>query len=304
MAVALQRTIDQYKIDVVHAHGLHMGQYVLNNHQTPFVYDPHNLDHILWERFANAQTNPFIRQFARIQCPKYVHWLQIVASSCAKVVALSDHERNEYRRLAPGADVVVVPNGVDIEFYQPRPETPEPQSLIYYANFGWAPQDDAAIYFHDQILPLIQGTFPKVKLYFVGKTPPDNIRRLTAPNVIVTGYVEDIRDFIARAEVVVMPLRVGAGTKHRIFQALAMEKALVTTSVGAEGIALVHGQTAMIADSPEQFAACTLTLLENPQLRTALGQNGRQLVLDHYDWRAIYPTLDTAFHEAALKHHG
>jgi glycosyltransferase involved in cell wall biosynthesis len=117
--------------------------------------------------------------------------------------------------------------------------------------------------------------------------------------VVVTGQV-GIRD-IQRAAVVVLPLRVGAGTKHRVFQALAMEKPLVTTSVGAEGIALEHGTTAMIADDPEQFAAHTVALLKNPGLRLALGKAGRELVVTRYDWRANYATLESVFQQAVAK---
>jgi glycosyltransferase involved in cell wall biosynthesis len=142
---------------------------------------------------------------------------------------------------------------------------------------------------------------PGVTLTLAGKTPPEAIRRLASDRVVVTGQVPDIREYIQRAAVVVLPLRVGAGTKHRVFQALAMEKPLVTTSVGAEGIALEHGRTAMITDDPEQFAAHTVALLRDPALRLALGKAGRELVVSHYDWRANYARLDAVFHEAVAK---
>jgi glycosyltransferase involved in cell wall biosynthesis len=110
-----------------------------------------------------------------------------------------------------------------------------------------------------------------------------------------------MRDYIAKASVVVMPLRAGAGTKHRVFQALAMRKPVVCTSVAAEGIALRHGETAMIADTPETFAEATVALLKDEKLRTRLGEKGRQLVLDRYDWRQIYKVLDSVFEEAVAK---
>ncbi len=301
MAHALQEMIAREKIDVVHAHNLHMAQYAPLKNGAAFVYDTHNLDHVLWERFSKIQTNLAKRVFARSQCHKFIHWQRIAAAHSEKIVTLSDQEREEYLRMAPDADIVTVPNGADIEFFQPRDVTPEPNSIIYFANFEWKPQSDAGIYFYNEILPLVRRKLPGAKLYLVGNKPPEVVRRLASTDVVVTGYVEDIREYIARAAVVVIPLRVGAGTKHRIFQALAMGKALVTTSVGAEGIHLKHGETAMITDDPQQFADYTVQLLNDAQMRARLGENGRKLVVERYDWRAIYPTLDQAFHDAVKK---
>jgi glycosyltransferase involved in cell wall biosynthesis len=301
MADALREMIAKENIDVVHAHNLHMVQYAPLKNGAAFVYDTHNLDHVLWERFSKIQTNPAKRAFARSQCQKFIHWQQFAAEHSEKIVTLSDGEREEYLRMAPEADLVTVTNGADVEFFQPRDETPELNSIIYFANFEWRPQSDAGIYFHDKILPLVRKKIPGAKLYLVGNKPPEDVRRLASTGVVVTGFVEDIRDYIARAAVVVIPLRVGAGTKHRIFQALAMRKALVTTSVGAEGIALKHGETAMITDDPQQFADYTVQLLNDAPMRARLGENGRKLVLERYDWRSIYLTLDQAFHDAVGK---
>jgi len=125
------------------------------------------------------------------------------------------------------------------------------------------------------------------------------VKRLA--NATVTGFVPDMRDYIAKASVVVLPLRVGAGTKHRVFQAMCMKKPVVCTAVAAEGIALTHGETAMLADDPETFATATVSLLQDAALRQRLGERGRQLVLDRYDWRAIYERLEEAFQEAVRK---
>ncbi len=301
MASTLEQMVEQEKIDIVHAHFLHVGQYYAATGRAALVYDAHNLEHVLWQRFAGIQSNPLKATFARWQCGKLVAAQRAVAAHSEKVVVLSDSDHAEYLRIAPTADVTTVPNGADVEYFQPRNGASEPNSITYFGNFGWPPQDDGAIYFHDEILPRVRARVPDAKLYLVGKTPSEPIRRLASENVVVTGFVPDIRDYIARSAVVVMPLRVGAGTKHRIFQSLAMRKALVSTTVGAEGIALKHGENAMIADDPQQFADCTVRLLQDAKLRERLGENGRQLVLKHHDWRAIYRTLDDVFHEAVDK---
>lgn len=302
MADAVRRMVREEKIDVIHAHFLHVAQYADCKGSAAFVYDAHNVEHVLWRRFARIQKDPLMRAFARIQLPKFVREQQRVAALSEKIVTLSDADRDEFHRIAPECDVTTVPNGADIDYFRPLPEiAEEPDTVVYFANFGWPPQDDAALFFHNEILPRVRREIPGTRLILAGKTPPPAIRALASDDVIVTGLVPDIREYVQRAAVVVLPLRVGAGTKHRVFQTLAMEKALVTTSVGAEGIALEHGKTAMITDDPAEFAALTVRLLRDTALRGQLGRAGRELVVDHYDWRANYRKLDQVFQEAVAK---
>ncbi len=302
MADAVKRIVRDERIDVIHAHFLHVGQYADCKGRAAFVYDAHNVEHILWQRFGRVQKSPVMRAFARIQLPKFIREQQRVAALSEKIVTLSDADRDEFMRIAPGCDVTTVSNGADVEYFQPQAGIPEEENtVVYFANFGWPPQDDAALFFHQDILPRVRREIPDVNLYLAGKTPPPAIRALASDRVTVTGLVPDIREYIQRASVVVLPLRVGAGTKHRVFQTLAMEKPLVTTSVGAEGIALEHGRTAMITDDPERFAEYTVTLLRDAAMRREMGRAGRKLVLDRYDWRANYRTLDMVFEQAVAK---
>ncbi|NQU11022.1 glycosyltransferase [bacterium] len=301
LADSLRQQIRRHRIDVVHAHFLHAGQYASAKGPAAFVYDAHNLEHVLWDRFAAVQRNPLLRAYARTQSPRFVQWQRRVARQSEKVVTLSDADRAEYQRICPEADVTTVPNGADTDYFQPRAGAEEPDTLLYFANFGWAPQDDAALYLHREVMPLVWRERPQTKLYLVGKTPPPAIQQLACDRVVVTGFVPDIREYIARAGVVVMPLRVGAGTKHRIYQSLAMAKALVATTIAAEGMPLVDGETALVRDDPAPFAAGALELLGDPALRRRLGTNGHRLVAEQYDWRANYRLLDAVFEEAVAK---
>jgi glycosyltransferase involved in cell wall biosynthesis len=177
----------------------------------------------------------------------------------------------------------------------------EENSIIYFAHFGWAPQDDAALYLHNDILPLVRREIPQAHLYLVGRNPPPAIQRLSRDGVTVTGMVPDIRDYIARAAVVALPLRIGSGTKHRVFQSLAMEKAVVTTSVGSEGIALQPGVHALLSDEPAGIARHIVDLLRDPQRRARVGHAGREFVMERYDWAANYRLLERTFEDAARK---
>ncbi|HVM62381.1 MAG TPA: glycosyltransferase family 4 protein [Verrucomicrobiae bacterium] len=303
MAGALEKFVDEERIDVVHSHFLHMSQYVGHKRAAVFVHDAHNLEHVLWQRMERTTTNPLKKAFIHSQYGKLVRLQQHVARASEKCVVLSDDDRAEYQRICPEADVTTVPNGADVDYWTPGATNGavEPSSILYFGNLSWPPQADAAVYFHDKILPRIRERVPDAKFYIVGQNPPETVKSLAGDNVIVTGFVPDMREHVARAAAVVMPLRAGAGTKHRVFQALCMKKPVVCTAVAAEGIALADGETALLADDPETFANATVSLLQNAALRQRLGERGRQLVLDRYDWRAIYERLEEAFQEAVRK---
>ena len=301
MKAMLERIVREEGIDVIHAHCLHVGQYVESRGSAAFVYDAHNLEHVLWARFEKVQT-PLMRAFVRGQIPKFEKWERYVGEHSEKSVMLSVEDDDEFRRVAPGSDIAIVPNGADVAFFEPRVDAPvEPNSIIYFAHFGWPPQDDGALHLHNDILPLVRREIPDARLYLVGRNPPPAIQRLSQNGVTVTGTVPDIRDYIARAAVVALPLRIGSGTKHRVFQSLAMEKPVVTTSVGAEGIALEHDVTALLSDDPAQIARHIVDLLRDPARRERIGRAGRQLVLDRYEWGANYRLLDRVFEDAVRK---
>jgi sugar transferase (PEP-CTERM/EpsH1 system associated) len=303
MAQALERVVQERGIDVIHSHFLHMSQYVGHKRSAAFVHDAHNLEHVLWRRVAGTLSNPLKAAFAARQCDKLLRLQQRVALASETCVTLSDEDRAEYLRICPEADVATVPNGADVEYWVPSGLPTEPDSIIYFGNLSWPPQADAAVYFHDHILPLVRAEVPNATLYIVGQGPPESVRRLAGDRVVVTGFVDDVRPYVERAAAVVMPLRAGAGTKHRVFQALALRKAIVCTPVAAEGIALTDGETALLASEPEGFARATVRVLKDQQLRHRLGEQGRALVLDRYDWRQIYERLDDVFREAVRRVH-
>lgn len=298
MARALEKFVDEERIDVIHSHFLHMSQYVGHKKTAAFVHDAHNLEHVLWERMAYTVRNPAKKAFIRSQYAKLVRLQQQVGRLSEKCVVLSDEDRAEYQRICSSADVTTVPNGADVDYWVPRDDEVEPSSILYFGNLGWPPQADAAVYFHDKILPRIRKRVPDVTFCIAGQNPPDAVKVLARDRVEVTGFVPDMRDYLARACVVVMPLRSGAGTKHRVLQALCMKKSVVCSAVAAEGIALKDGETAMLANDPEAFAGATVSVLQNAALRQKLGERGRQLVLDRYDWRAIYERLEDVFQQA------
>jgi glycosyltransferase involved in cell wall biosynthesis len=204
------------------------------------------------------------------------------------VACASEVDRDLMEEICPGLNSDVIPNGVDTTLYQPDHEVEEEATLIYTGSMDWFPNEDAAIYFIDEILPTIQKKRPNLKFYVVGQFPSERLKRNgNRPGVIITGRVDDVKPYIARATVYVVPLRIGGGTRLKILEALAMGKAVVSTSVGAEGLNLSAGDEITIADEPARFADGVLQLMENGGMRRELGDCGRQRVEAEYDWRQI-----------------
>ena len=195
---------------------------------------------------------------------------------------------------APGERIHVIPNGVDIAYYRPRGNEPEPQSVMFSGYMSKHVNIDGAAYFYHQILPLVRQELPQVGFYVVGPEPPGSIERWSHGdgNITVTGFARDIRDYIELATVVVCPIRIGAGTRNKILQAWAVGRPVVSTPRGAEGLRFVDGKHLLIADDPHEFARATVRLINDPDLRERLIRNGLEHVRQEYSMERIGSTLN------------
>ena len=161
---------------------------------------------------------------------------------------------------------------MDLDLYQPSHDEIIPDTLIYTGSMDWFPNEDAVIYCVNEILPVIRLKCPNVRLLIVGQHPTENVRQLSnLPNIEVTGRVEDVKPYIAQSAVYIVPLRIGGGTRLKILEALAMEKAVVSTSIGAEGLELINNKEVIIENEPVKFATRVVELLENPDRCRELG---------------------------------
>ncbi|TMG60851.1 MAG: glycosyltransferase [Chloroflexi bacterium] len=188
----------------------------------------------------------------------------------------------------------------DACFYSPRASTPEPSTILFFGTIAHYPNTDGLIFFLDNVLPLIKRVRPEVRLLVVGPAPPPEILRRAAPDVIVTGEVPDVRPYLERAKVVVVPLRIGGGTRLKIVEALAMAKPVVSTSLGAEGLDVSDGEDILIADNAPAFADRVAGVLADNALATRLGSAGRRLVERSYDWNASARKLEALYHSTLL----
>jgi glycosyltransferase involved in cell wall biosynthesis len=203
------------------------------------------------------------------------------------VVTVSANDQAFFINYVPPTRTAVIPTGVDVEYFRANGAREEPHTLVFTGSMDWLPNDDAVKYFVGDVLPLVRREVPDARFWAVGRRPLPALRALASEAVTVTGTVDDIRPFLDRCAVCVVPLRSGSGTRIKIFEAMAMGKSVVSTTLGAEGLPVTHGQDILLADSPEEFARAIVALLRDPARRRRLGAAARALVERNHSWAAV-----------------
>lgn len=289
--------------DLVHFDHLHMGQYRDCVNGLPCVLDEHNVESVILNRCADTQKNRLRKWLFKSQGRKMAIFESRLARRFCRCLTVSETDKKNLAELSgDGTNIEVVPNGVDTEYFSsqyPILNTQYEDALVFTGSMDWLPNNDAVIYFCQEILPLVWAKDKTIKFYVVGRTPSDELLRLSGQDtrIVVTGAVSDVRQYIARTKVFVAPLRIGGGTRLKILEAMSMGKTVVSTTVGAEGINYTKGKDIVIKDSPEEFAKALLNLLEDTSMRDSLGRAGRDLVCNNYDWRIIREKLNAVYQE-------
>ncbi len=250
------------------------------------IIDQHNIEHELLHRTYEQEKAP-LRKWYNWQEGRLLKRGEIARCRKADIVLVaSQRERLAMKDFLPEKVIEVVPNGVDTEtFYGGSSEREVPNQLIFTGTMDYYPNTNAVLFFAQRCWPLIQAQIPGATWLIVGRNPPIEIQKLVElPGVIVTGTVPDVRPYLAASSVAIAPLQIGSGTRLKILEALAMRKAVVSTSIGCEGLSVVPGEHLVVEDKPETFAQAVVALLKNPEMRAAYGTAGRALVEAEYSW--------------------
>jgi len=230
-------------------------------------------------------------------------WEPRYAEKFDRCTTVSGIERDLLLKSNPRLQVDVIPNGVDVRQYQPLPAPGAAPSLLFIGNMGYPPGADAALYFCQEILPLIRRQISAAELWIVGRTPRPEVRQLDGSGVHVTGQVADVIPYYRQSAVCVVPLRAGGGTRLKILEAMALGRPVVSTTIGCEGLDVVDGEHLLIADNPQEFAEKTIRLLTDRQLYQRIAAQGRRLVEDQYDWDVIAEKLMGIYAEQVAQPH-
>jgi glycosyltransferase involved in cell wall biosynthesis len=288
---AVQRVVAAWlrenKFDVAVCDFLAASRNFPENLITPTVLFQHNVESELWQRMASTEANPAKRLAYRLEAKKMSRYERSVLCKFHHVIAVSEHDRQQLLAMDPACAITVVPTGVDTQKYGVAPPaSANPPRIVFTGSMDWEPNIDAVAYFCQQIFPGILAEFPLAKFQIVGRSPHSRVQKLASPFIEVTGTVPSVADYLRDATVVVVPLRIGGGTRLKIFEAMVMGKALVSTSIGAEGLDVVSGRDLVLADdATSQIQAITL-LLRDSALRRRYEQAAAQLAAQ-YDWSNI-----------------
>jgi glycosyltransferase involved in cell wall biosynthesis len=250
----------------------------------PTVLFEHNAEYLIWKRLYEAEKRRFHRALLGIEWKKLRRAEAAACTHAAVALAVSENDRAALAEAAPQARVRAIPTGVDTAYFHPNGTRQAAAKLVFTGSMDWYPNEEAVLYFIDAVLPLIRREIPEASLTVVGRNPGARLRAAANGVVQVTGTVDDVRPYIGEAAVYVVPLRIGGGTRIKIFEALAMGKAVVSTRLGAEGLPLVSGEHFLAADEPEDFARAVVELIRRPERRRALEEAGRKLVEERYSW--------------------
>jgi glycosyltransferase involved in cell wall biosynthesis len=300
---ALQQTLDRVlratRFDVVNLEFPHLGHYDLR--QAPqgemlpaLIVDSHNIDYDLARQYARGGSSLIRRLYAEVNWRKLRREELATYREADGVYLCSAADERRLLDQVRGVRTAVIPNAADVEYYQPRSSDPPPdgRTVIFFGLLSYVPNVDGVNHFVKDIWPRIVTAHPEARCKIIGGRPPPSLQALAGPRVELTGFVPDLRPHLAAAAVVVVPLRLGGGTRLKIVEAMAMGKAIVSTTLGAEGIEAVPGRDILVADEPAAFADAVLSLLVEPGLAARIGQSARQLALERYGWSGAARALE------------
>jgi len=308
-SIKLQKTLDELfkriDFDVLFCFSSPMAEYYFrsthkNQGAKPLIriMDLIDVDSYKWAQYAEKSLG-FKRLIYRYEARCLSQYEQRIAETFDHLLLVSEQEKNIFLRGPAAANLSVVTNGVDLDFFNPyhpqRHQTPKP-TLVFTGVMDYWPNIEGIQWFVERIFPRIRIAAPDATFYIVGSRPTAEIRCLgQIEGVVVTGFVEDIRDYLAAADVCVVPLRIARGIQNKILEAMAMGKPVVTTSQAFEGIKAVSGQEIISADGEDMFAAAVIDLLQDRQKAESMGAKARQCVETHYSWDRNLSVLDDIF---------
>jgi glycosyltransferase involved in cell wall biosynthesis len=297
MSNAVARHLHQQRTDVVICDDI----YTIHNIppcQVPVLLNKHDITHVIVRRYLRHQRNPLVKAYGWTEYAKLKRWELAACRTATAVIACSEVDRKILQDRCPGLRVVVAPNIIDTDHYS-FSQQGDSRTVLYVGAMDWYPNQDAVEFFARRVLPSLRRCLRGIRFVIAGRNPPDSFRRKfdDAGDVFFTGSVADIRAEIAKATVCVVPLRIGSGTRLKILEAAAMGKAVVSTTLGAEGLDFVPNEEIVLADEPTDFTRAVAALLSDATRRSALGMAARARVQARYSLPVLQRSLRDAFLE-------
>jgi glycosyltransferase involved in cell wall biosynthesis len=271
------------------------------------VLNHHNCESAMAERRAQKEPNPIKKAYLWHQARKLRRLEESICHQFDVNLTVSELDTETLQERNPQARYHVVENGTDTDYFHPSDAPPEPNTIVFAGSLDWYPNVQGIHFFVRKVWPLLKSQIPRIRLYLVGQRPDHSLTLLPEydPDIILVADPEDVRPWVWKASAVVCPILDGGGTRLKILDALAAGKAIVSTTIGCEGLLLKHGEHVLLADTPEDFAAEVARVIRDDTLRKSLGRNGRVFVESTYGWNVVCLRLVQAYESAcALRSNG
>jgi glycosyltransferase involved in cell wall biosynthesis len=292
--------------DVIHADQLWMAQYALAakgaTPNTKLVLDQHNAVHLIPKRLAGDEANPIRQRFLSREARLLAAYEADVCSRFDHVVWVTEQDRRAVAALSGTTTdgqtpSTVIPICADPARITPVARDSSQQRITFLGGLHWPPNARGVLWFAKQVFPQVRAEMPEAVLTVIGKNPPAG---LEGAGIEVTGYLTDLGPYLAQTAVFIVPLHAGGGMRVKILDAWSWGLPVVSTTIGAEGIHVQHGENALLVDTAPAFAQAVIQVLKDPGLAGQLGHSGRQTVVERYDWRVVYSAWDDIYCESSL----
>jgi glycosyltransferase involved in cell wall biosynthesis len=301
----VQELCEDERIDLIHVDLLAMIQYGDPQTNIPAIVDLHDSMTLLCRRMLNTERDWRKRLSAYLGLISAKRLEGTLGKTFDLIITNSTVDEQVIRELSPKPKTLTITNGVDMDYFSATSTLLEADKLVFTGVMDYAPNEDAALHFVEDILPLVKAKRPQVQFWIVGSGPSERVKALTRiSGVHVTGKVDDVRPYVRSASLFVCPLRVGSGVKNKILAAMAMQKATVATSMSIDGLDLADNREVLLADDPQDFADKVVRLLTDKNAAQQLGANGLARVQGQYSWGAMGKVLETAIQSIMASRNG
>lgn len=299
----IKQLCDENNFDIVHFDTIGLATYFKEASGSSRVLNHHNIESHLLQRRTEIEKNFLKRFYFWLEARKLKFFEAKVCPEFDINFTVSELDKDRLLEIAPDSKIDTIPNGVDVDFFSPEGEKEVPGSMIMVSGMNWYPNRDAVLYMQEKIWPLISQSFPDISWVIIGASPPQKLVDLANddPRVTVTGFVDDVRPYLRRAQIYLCPMRDGGGTRLKILDALSMGKPIVSTTIGYEGINITPEKNALLADTPAEFITQISRLIEDPDSGKKIGKEGRKFVIDEFSWDVIGKKLSAIYKKLTTK---
>jgi len=299
MKTKVKNYIEKRDLDVVHVQHMRMAQYLSEDESVPRILDLPDAYSLYWERRKTVDRPIYNRLFDAIESKRVIRY-ESVTTQFDLNLACSVEDKGHLEKIHPKAKFGLLRNGVNLEMFKYQGhDYSRARTLLFTGNMDYAPNVDAVTHFVQNIFPKILESFPSTRLVIAGQRPVKVVRELAAENIEITGFVPDLSEMYSAADILIAPLRFGAGTQNKVLEALAMGLPCICTHIGFEGLEIESGHGAFLAKDDEDFAEITKKLLDSAEMRESCGQKGLEIARKRFSWDIVAQDLQKYLRETA-----